>query len=124
MGAYIALHYGNGAVYFCSMFLIGIDLAFIAVYLPESLGALDEQEAGGQRGIWATREDNVEREGDGGGIVKGRIAYGKKFGAFQVCCSVVWLFVLYIYIFFSFSFFPVCLWLLQSWVGYLSWSSR
>ncbi|CAN0001640.1 unnamed protein product [Ectocarpus sp. 4 AP-2014] len=55
MGAYIAEHHGNEAVFLCSVLLIGIDLVFIAVYLPESLGAGEElvfegpggEEAGG-----------------------------------------------------------------------------
>lgn len=42
MGAYIALHHGNEAVFLCSVLLIGIDLVFIAMYLPESLGAGQE----------------------------------------------------------------------------------
>lgn len=51
MGAYIALHHGNEAVFLCSVLLIGIDLVFIAMYLPESLGAGQEfeEDAGGVR---------------------------------------------------------------------------
>lgn len=49
MGARIALHHGNEAVFLCSVLLIGIDLAFIAFFLPESLGAGEEssEECGG-----------------------------------------------------------------------------
>lgn len=53
MGAYIALHHGNEAVFMCSVLLIAIDLIFIAMFLPESLGAGYEDEKaieGGEQG--------------------------------------------------------------------------
>ncbi|CAN0013941.1 unnamed protein product, partial [Ascophyllum nodosum] len=48
MGAYIADHYGNESVFLCSILLIGIDLVFIALVLPESLGAREEGVWGGE----------------------------------------------------------------------------
>lgn len=77
MGAYIALHHGNEAVFLCSVLLIGIDLVFIAVYLPESLGAGEEL--------------NFEGEEAGGGLRKelqrlrtASYGGGDALGAFQV----------------------------------------
>lgn len=44
MGASIALHHGNEPVFLCSVLLIIIDLVYIAFFLPESLGAGEEEE--------------------------------------------------------------------------------
>lgn len=79
MGAYIALHHGNEAVFLCSVLLIGIDLVFIAVYLPESLGAGEELEfegAGGEAGGGLRKELQRSRTASYGG--------GDALGAFQV----------------------------------------
>lgn len=77
MGAYIADHYGNESVFLCSVFLIAIDLVFIALVLPESLGARAEAWEGG-RGRVMSRTRRA----------RGRDA-NDDILAFQVCLCVV-----------------------------------
>ncbi|CAN0462761.1 unnamed protein product [Ectocarpus sp. 12 AP-2014] len=79
MGAYIALHHGNEAVFLCSVLLIGIDLVFIAVYLPESLGAGEELEFEGAG--WEEAGGGLRKE-----LQRSRTASyggGDALGAFQ-----------------------------------------
>lgn len=68
MGAYIALHHGNESVFLCSVLLIGIDLVFIAMYLPESLGAGQEpeEELAGAGGLRKEQSRKAVSSGYGG----------------------------------------------------------
>lgn len=50
LGAYLAEKYDNEAVFLASILLIAIDLTFIAMILPESLGAGDDHQAIGEGG--------------------------------------------------------------------------
>lgn len=78
MGAYIALHHGNEAVFLCSILLIGIDLVFIAMYLPESLGAGQEFEDG-------TAGGGLRKEQSRKPVSSSSAGYGgDALGAFQV----------------------------------------
>lgn len=78
MGAYIADHYGNESVFLCSIFLIGIDLVFIALVLPESLGARAEAWEGGRDRVMSSRTRKA-RDRDANDNVL----------AFQVCLCVM-----------------------------------
>lgn len=81
MGAYIALHHGNEAVFVCSVLLIAIDLVFIAMYLPESLGAgrdFEEGAAGEVGGGLRAEQSRKAVSPSGYG--------GDALGAFQVGC--------------------------------------
>ena len=80
MGAYIALHHGNEAVFLCSVLLIGIDLVFIAMYLPESLGAGQEFEEGAVGGGGGLRKEPSRKV-----VPSSSSGYGgDALGAFQV----------------------------------------
>lgn len=87
MGAYIALHHGNEAVFLCSALLIGIDLVFIAMYLPESLGAgatqdFEEDAVGGVGGL---RKEPSRRSVPSNSTSSSSSGYGgDALGAFQV----------------------------------------
>lgn len=84
MGAYIALHHGNEAVFLCSVLLIAIDLAYIAVILPESLGGGEEEEDQGEQQLGGYEVGGRER-GRSILIKKRRPPnYGDEFTAFQV----------------------------------------
>ena len=79
MGAYIALHHGNEAVFLCSALLIGIDLVFIAMYLPESLGAGQEFEADAMSGVGGLRKEPSRKT-----VVSSSGYGGDAQGTFQV----------------------------------------
>lgn len=76
MGAYIALHHGNESVFLCSVFLIAIDLAYIAAVLPESLGAGDDEEEASVEASAGGRGWGILGRGEGGGVGGGRAAMG------------------------------------------------
>lgn len=99
MGAYIAERFGNQAVFLASILLIAIDLAFIAMLLPESLGAGDDGEEVAVRG--GGYEERIVGHGGAGGAPGGTVrivsvmkrrantlAHGDDFMAVQVCRTV------------------------------------